>query len=221
MKKILVLAFIIKLTSVSIFAQISDSIRRKHTEVEFHLSNGFYNIKQIDSGRYESSGLQLSFGISASTLISKRLRSSVSFFYTGDKFNLKDVSIDTANKIKRMSYFDFSFPFSYEYLRKEKFRFYLIGGFSFGLLGKGGNESVGIYWKSNFNFPGGTFKQFNEITLSGVIGNGFTIHLSEHISLDSKLIWRQYFNQIDLTEKKKHSTINLLVSLIYGWKTMR
>lgn len=196
-----------------------DSIKfHTNDEIIISVSNGFYNLKTIDSARYKQKSIPFSFGFLYSRSLSERLKLSTGVFYSTNKFELADFPINPPQNIvleKSLAYLDIPAILSFELVQKSPFFGSVFMGFFFNQIIKGRYEVSGILPESYYTNPPYPRYQFNNSERSAILGSDFKLLSGKRFLFDSKFSWRYYFRNIVWDEKTGRSTFNFMIGVGY------
>jgi hypothetical protein len=206
--------------SFSSFSQeVKDSTFWHYTKIGITVSNGFYDVKQVDSSRYKSGTTQITYGINFSNYLrNPRIRSLFGLFFTHDKFLLQEkYQVPNAIRDKNLNFLDGSFQMSFDFIKIAKLRANIIIGLSYGYSIGGQNEAhVGLFGQNNSLYPSGIAPvQFNIGVLSSIIGLGMDYDINEKISLRMNVINKYYFDYISAYDKNNNPFVNVLFGINY------
>ena len=173
-------------------------------EVGFFIGTGYYDIKQIDSGLYKSSGTQLSYGVSYGRLVGKRIWGWLRIVYTSDLYNYQDYDPATVyweppTMKKEFAVLDFGLFVGYNFGNNFDLKLQMYGGYFTGFLIKGRDVIKGIYSTNYPFYPSGPEAQFNSAwVVSPVVGFAGEYYFSNHFGIELRLEWGHFFKPIEI-----------------------
>jgi len=187
-------------------------------EVEFSISDGFYNVGAIDSSRYWSEQHQYSLGFTYQRAMSDDVWGQLILYFTTDKFNYQkyDPAInyrEPPKMTKEVIYLDVGFTAMYDYLKSEKVKSYAYAGILIGTLMKGGDEITGVYSASSTTNPRLLFSP----TRSVLLGTGMKYYISRHIAFDMKFNLRYFYDQIVYGEQNDNPKLRTELGICYSF----
>jgi hypothetical protein len=176
-----------------------------HTEVGVNMTNGMYNVKCIDSGRYERPDQQFSFGVFISSQLSEKTSLGAEIYYTPEIYNIVQTSVITPEPLiyrKYMSYADLMIgpERSYFKSKNKKLTLSFTGKLAIGFLISRYDAAVGYYGYSNPYSPN-ILPQFTYSTFSVMMKQSCSYKLGAKLSMKLDVGGRIFLNRVVTGQK--------------------